>query len=501
MIDAGEETAIGKIRERVSALSAKDSILDAVPIFDDLAMIKTTTAEREDIFHRIKAAGVGGAGIGKLREAYREAEAKIAMAKRSDHQAGYAHLLKTDLFGIPKGNETNALVVLRNDPDFAGLFAYDEFLQRDMITRLAPWDELRPDAKYPRPMVDSDITNATGHIQSLGVDTKHAIARNCIMTVSKENRVNSLTDYLNSLVWDGVPRLERWLPTYAGTRDSIYECFIGSRFLISAIARAFDPGCQVDTVLVSKGPQGAGKSALFRALAGIAWFLEHDGDLGNKDFLIATAGKWIVEFSEMSAFSKSETEKVKAFITKTADTYRAPYGTIAEDHPRQCVFCGTTNHDQFLSDETGGRRFWIAEVGDIRLDDLKRDRDQLWAEAVHYYRAGMRWYPVKGVDDEFIRLSEATTYEAFKSGAWEELIDEWLRTEMVNGERRLTDSYRQFVTINEVMAGALGMDPEKRDQRTSNAIGVILRRLGYTPHKPTINGVRLRGYEKRRSKI
>ena len=122
------------------------------------------------------------------------------------------------------------------------------------------------------------------------------------------------------------------------------------------------------------------------------WFSDELADLGTKDAAQDLRGKWIVELGELSALNRGAVERVKAFMSRRVDHYRPSYGTRSQDFPRQCVFIGSTNADAYLGDETGGRRFWPVKVGAIDLDALKRDRDQLWAEAVAAYRADEKWW-------------------------------------------------------------------------------------------------------------
>jgi predicted P-loop ATPase len=143
---------------------------------------------------------------------------------------------------------------------------------------------------------------------------------------------------------------------------------------------------------VLEGKQGAGKSSILRALAGDEWF--HDGlsDMHGKDASAALRGKWIIELPELSAMRRSDTEAVKAFLSRTEERYRPAYGRTEVIKPRRCVFAGTTNRNDYLTDDTGERRFWPVTVGAVKLDELTQDREQIWAEAVDLYRNGARWW-------------------------------------------------------------------------------------------------------------
>ncbi len=132
---------------------------------------------------------------------------------------------------------------------------------------------------------------------------------------------------------------------------------MGSRWLISAVARIFQPGCKADCCLILEGPQGIKKSTTLRTLAE-PWFIDHIPELGTKDSLIQVHSAWVIELAELESISRAEVGSIKQFISTQTDTFRPPYGKRASDFPRQCVFAGSVNNNTYLRDETGGRRFW-----------------------------------------------------------------------------------------------------------------------------------------------
>lgn len=234
-------------------------------------------------------------------------------------------------------------------------------------------------------------------------------------------RVNPVVDYLNALEsqWDGVQRLDRWLIDYCNAvvrydHDgdiSEYVAAVGSKFLISAVARAFKPGCKVDTLLVLEGPQGAMKSTVARVIAeviGAEYFREAFHLSGCKDDYIALRGRWIVEWGELSGMSRSDRNELKTFATKQYDPYRQPWDKLERDWPRSCVFICTTNDDQYLSDPTGNRRFWPVKVGKIDITRLRRDAPMILAEAVVRYKTGEKWWfdDADPRDQRLMRLAE-----------------------------------------------------------------------------------------------
>jgi len=211
-------------------------------------------------------------------------------------------------------------------------------------------------------------------------------------SICEANAFDPVADYLNGLRWDGYPRLDEWVVAYLGSWSTpLNRCF-GRKTLIAACRRVFEPGCKFDHLLVLEGVQGAGKSSAWRILAGDENFsdatIRWDDPRRQQE---VAAGVWIHEIAELAGLRRADVEAIKAFLSRQDDKARPAYGRFERSQPRQCLFVGTTNggpSDGYLSDYTGARRFWPLPVGRIDLEALKRDRDQLWAEAVHYCKEG-----------------------------------------------------------------------------------------------------------------
>ena len=224
-----------------------------------------------------------------------------------------------------------------------------------------------------------------------------------IKFLAQEYRVNPLRASLKKLNWDGTKRLDAWLPNYMGTKDTEYTRAVGRKWMISAVARAFEPGCQADHMLIFEGAQGIGKSQALRALGG-QFYTEYSGGMTgggtlHKDMVAVIAGKMIVEMSELATVRRADMEALKAILTTTIDDVRLSYERDPKSYPRTCVFAGTTNEvgQAYIADLTGARRFWpthVGEAGPVRTDLLKQDVSQLWAEAVEAYESGEDWYTV-----------------------------------------------------------------------------------------------------------
>lgn len=250
-------------------------------------------------------------------------------------------------------------------------------------------------------------------------------------------RRNPVKERLQELraAWDGSARLDGWLVRYChaevmtdeGRDIGGYVRAVGARWLVGVVARAMEPGCQMDNMLVLEGRQGARKSSAVRAIAeaiGADYFREgFSVGAGAKDDLIALRGRLIVEWSELSGLNKRDREHVKNFITQRTDSYREVYGITECDWPRTVVFAGTTNESHYLADSTGNRRFWPVKVGRIGLDRLRGDASQIVGEAVARYQDGARWWfdDADPRDEALLRMAEGEQVRRVGGVLWDEI--------------------------------------------------------------------------------
>src|SRR3954452_21159838 len=305
---------------------------------------------------------------------------------------GWRGPLLVNAKGQPRPVEFNVAVVLQHHPDFAGRLRFNE-LARVAECSALPW---KPCQGW-RPWTDVDDAMLAAWCQYEEIMAKPATCATAVQMVATQHPHHPVREYLDGLEWDGTERLDSWLATCLGAKAEpgreAYLRHVGRKSLIQAVARAHKPGCKADHMPVLRGPQGIGKSSAIRALAvREEWFADEIADLGSKDAAQDLAGKWIVEVPELAAIRGREVERTKAFVSRRVDHYRPSYGRRSQDFPRQCVFFGTTNADTYLQDETGNRRNWDIGVGRIDLAALRRDRDQLWAEAAVAFKAGETWW-------------------------------------------------------------------------------------------------------------
>jgi predicted P-loop ATPase len=382
---------------------------------------------------------------------------------------------QTEENGRPIGNLANAALALRSDPAWRGLLAYDEMRRCVALNRPVPViGRAEETANAPAtPMQDAHVEAAQEWMQLSGIPkVGSATVHDALDLVAREHSYHPLREWLMGLIWDGIERLDDWLfnALGAGPDEADYTRKIARLFIISMVARVMRPGCKADYMLVLEGAQGTLKSTACRILAGEAHFSDcMPSDVTHKDAALHLRGKWLIEMAEMHTLTKTETAVLKAFLTRTIDIYRPPYGRLEVHEPRQCVFIGTTNLDKYLKDETGGRRFWPVRVGTIRLDRLSRDRDQLFAEAVAAYRAGEPWWPDAAFEKQHIAPRQAARYAP---DAWHETIESYL-------------SHEGKVTVTQVAREALNIQLERIDRTTQNRITNVMKILGWTPGKRT----------------
>lgn len=317
----------------------------------------------------------------KLRDAISRLD-----ARSSDWRAGLGRNGKNII-----GDERNVIASLRLAPELVGCVRFNEFGMRVELARSLPWREITTGIAW----TDEDDVALQAWFQERDIPVRQrGVIADSVALVARDETFHPVREYLDALVWDNTLRLNSWLATYlaAGARPE-YLTAVGRKFLVSAVARIFKPGCQVDHILVLESPQGYGKSSVARLL-GIQpdWFTDNVPDIHSKDAALQLCGRWIVELAELAAMRRAEVEGVKAFISRPVDVFRPPYGRRAISVPRQSVFIATTNETNYLRDVTGNRRFWPVKCGRIDLNALARDRDQLWAEAVECFRLAETWH-------------------------------------------------------------------------------------------------------------
>ncbi len=357
------------------------------------------------------------------------------------------HLDRTPTGRLIANSRTLGLI-LRNDPAFAAL-RFDEFSH---LVRLGDL-----------PIENSDVFRWAEYIETSygrGSTVPRPSLREAAEAIGRERSFHPIRDWLDSLQWDGISRLGELFSVYYGSRKDEYSRAVGRNFLIGAVARIYDPGCKHDSMPILEGRQGIRKSSSIRALFGAEYFAEMKATPDSKDFDAALQGMWVLEFAELESLDRASIARIKVQLSTQSDWVRLSYRKDPQSYPRQCVFIGTTNDTEYLRDPTGARRFWPIRVLNIDLEGITRDREQLWAEAVHLYRAGATWWEVP--EDKAREEQEAR----YQTDSWEEVIRDWLRG-------------KSEVTTTEVLEECLKIERGRHDRLAQMRTGNIFRRLGW----------------------
>ena len=279
----------------------------------------------------------------------------------------------------------NHSIVIANDPNLQGIYL-DEMSGEIEIDpgQPVPWKHFRSHS-----FGDNDWAGLIVYLsKSYGLGDQ-GLTKVAARYVAHTRSRHPVRDYLRSMIWDGIPRVDTLLVDYLGAENCSYTRAVTRKTLVAAVARVMEPGIKFDNALILKGDQGIGKSTFVQRLAG-----DYYGELDlskthGKDGAEMLQGRWIVELGELAGLSRADLESVKAFMTRQDDRYRRPYGVAVERHPRQCIMIGTTNQDTFLYDTSGNRRFWpvkcYSAVEKKPWDMTKDIVDQIWAEAFALY--------------------------------------------------------------------------------------------------------------------
>lgn len=369
--------------------------------------------------------------------------------------------------GKPRKIMYNVKMALLHAPELQDALVYDAAALVTYVQRVLPWDDVNPELPFrPRPWTDNDDRELLMWLEYRDIPLSLRVVCEAVQSVASMRTFHPIIEYLDNITWDGVNRIDSWLIDYLGAEDTALNRAISARWLISAVARIYQPACQADCMMILEGPQGIGKSTALRILGG-AWYTDEIRDLGRKDTSMSLAGKWIIEFSELEGFRGENVEKLKAFLSRSIDRFRPPYARSVVDVKRRCVFAGTTNNQETLRDTTGNRRFWPVLCATVKVAELTRDRDQLWAEAVARYRSASPWW----MDTAELQaaVGEATT-DRLDADPWEELI-------------AIYTAHAKQVSTMEILENCLEVKASAISRRDTHRVSGVLKSLGFSRQK------------------
>lgn len=328
--------------------------------------------------------------------------------------------LITDRSGKPKPLLANAIAALRQSPEWTGVLTFNEFSLATVTAKPAPLSG----TSQPGPeWTDHEDRLTANWLQHCGILVSAETAGQAVQVVARDNPFHPVRNYLERLKWDRTKRIDDWLVLYLGADPSDYVRAVGAKWLIGGVARIFRPGVKNDTCPILEGPQGSLKSTALRTLAGDDFFSDDIAELGSKDSVLQTRGAWIIELAELDSMTRGDVSRVKAFMSRQVDRIRPPYGRHVIAAARECIFVGTTNKETYLKDESGNRRFHPLKTGTIDISTLRRDRDQLWAEARERFRANDTWW----LDTKALGETAAEEAEArYEGDPWDDKIRQWI---------------------------------------------------------------------------
>ena len=355
--------------------------------------------------------------------------------------------------------------------NFAPIIRFDSFTDSVMVHGSLPWS-----GKFPRVWEENDTIRAVmwleGSMAMSAVSTRKV--QEIILAVGRLGEYDSYQEYMDALPeWDGVDRLSTWLVSYFGAMPSRYTKLVGRSVLLSMVARCYEPGAKVDTMMVLEGAQGIRKSTAVNAMAlSDDWYMPTIPDVESKDSLMLLQGKTVVEIGEMAAFEFSKTSKAKDFVTMKEDKFRPPYQSNVVTRGRRCIFVGTTNRDDYLRDATGNRRYLpIRCHKTLDVDLFNKEKGQLLAQARKAYREGEKWF-----SKELQDLAQSQQKKRVAEDPWQDTVLRYC----VAGIRRYSDGVagRKFISMHELL-GAVGVSEDKVDRKNTRRIKDIMTGLGW----------------------
>ena len=333
-------------------------------------------------------------------------------------------LEKNENTGAYEKTLNNIILIIENDSHLKGKIKMNDFTGYAEIDGIMPWD------KEKRVWQDSDTDGLQWYLEYVyGIKMGNDKVFRALSVFYRRVAYDPIVEYLDGLAWDNTERLDTLFVDYLGAADNEYTREVTRKMFVGAVARAYEPGSKFDNMLILSGRQGIGKSTILRKVGFDRWFTDGIKTFEGKELCEVIQGKWIVEISELEALNKSEVGSVKQILSQTSDRYRAAYGRIVQEHPRRCVFFGTSNNSDYLRDRTGNRRFWPVDTEIVPIkksvftDLTDEEINQIWAEAKVRYTQNEPLYLSKETEQLAKQVQSDHREVSVKEGLIRDFLD------------------------------------------------------------------------------
>ena len=410
----------------------------------------------------------------KVYNAYNYSDSPIGSASAVDkfdkveEVPAEAKDLRADQHGKILKSVYNTVVVFNLDmPATLALNIWNEDI---IFTKPAPWHKA---GEHVTCWTDEETARAKFYFsKERKFEPNTQMIEDAIITVARQKTFHPIKDYLEGVEWDGFKRINNWLSAYLGVEDNIYTRAVGLKTLVAAVTRIYRPGYKFDYIPVIEGGQGIGKSRAVAVLGG-EWYGDITIDVHAKDTVDIMRRLWIIEVSEMETQYRTETQALKSFLSRSSDICRLAYGRRSKVFPRQNIFIGTINPEMdedagWLKDTTGNRRYWPVVCNKIDIDALRKVRDQLWAEALLYYKNNT------ALHFEDTQIEEQAFVEQKKRmgrDPWYDKVARWVDNDINKG--------KEIITGSEIYCDCLGGKATQYSRGCQNRIAIIMRIVGW----------------------
>lgn len=423
------------------------------------------------------------------------AEAKFEFAEdvelsEEEQDNSWTSELTVNTKGEYENSANNLNIIFQFDPFLKNTFKLNTFDNKRYVTKTLPWRKIDD----VEPLRDVDYSGVRNYIECIyGIVSSQKVDDALALEIEKK-KFHPIVEYIKSLQWDEIPRVNTLLIDYFGAEDNAYTRASIRKMLCAAVTRVFHPGTKFDTALILVGPQATYKSTFVKKL-GKNWFSDTFTTVQGKESFEQIQGAWLVEIAELSGLKKAEVETIKHYISKCEDSFRPAYGRTIETYKRQCVFFGTTNSKDFLRDPTGNRRFLPIDVRveyatkSVAEELTEEEVDQIWAEAYEMYKQGEPLY-MTGEEDMLAKIEQHKHSEQDeRKGIIEEYLnakypDNWAGMDLYDRRRWLEDPLSQagttqkdFTCVAEIWCECLGKEKNDMSRYNTRDINDILRSL------------------------